>query len=73
MSKIWEDVLGCVRYPDFKGLMFDGVPYDKVVEWLGVEAQEETSYSKEVREMAAATLAELERRWAERQKASERQ
>ncbi|MDR1329876.1 MAG: hypothetical protein LBK23_09785 [Oscillospiraceae bacterium] len=68
MVTIWEEVLGHVRYPDQTGLVFDGTPYDEVVEWLSVEAQEETAYSREVCEIAAATLAELERRWAERQR-----
>jgi hypothetical protein len=69
MATVWEDVLGRVRYPDQTGLVFDGTPYDEVVEWLRVEAREETAYSSEVRKMAVATLAELERRWADRQNA----
>jgi hypothetical protein len=68
MAKVWEDRLDRVKYPDFEGLMFDGIPYDDLAEWLRSEAREE-ALPKEVREMSAATLAELERRWADRQRA----
>jgi hypothetical protein len=66
MSKIDKELLGWVRYPDEQPAGFDDrIPYDDMAE--GLRAQ--TAYPREeIREMAAATLAELERRWAERQK-----
>jgi hypothetical protein len=67
MTKIWEEILGRVKYPDETGLVFDGTPYNEVAEFLSVLANKDDSPS-ERREMAAATLAELELRWAERQK-----
>jgi hypothetical protein len=69
MSKIWEELLGRVRYPDEPPAGFDDrIPYDDVVDGLRKQANED-AWSTEVREMTAATLAELERRWAGRQKA----
>jgi hypothetical protein len=67
MAEIWEEVLGRVKYPDETGLVFDGTPYDEVAEFLCVLANKDDS-PDERREMAVATLAELKRRWVERQR-----
>ncbi|MDR1328805.1 MAG: hypothetical protein LBK23_04320 [Oscillospiraceae bacterium] len=66
MAKVWEDRLERVMYPDFEGLKFDGISYQDLVKWLTTETKE--TFPKEIRETSAATLAELERRWAERQR-----
>jgi hypothetical protein len=68
MSKIDKELLGWVRYPDEQSAGFDDrIPYDDMAEGLRLQ----TAYPREeIREMAVDTLAELERRWADRQKAA---
>ncbi|MDR1064750.1 MAG: hypothetical protein LBL25_00070 [Oscillospiraceae bacterium] len=66
MSKIDKELLGWVLYPDEPPAGFDDrIPYDDMAEGLRLQA---VYPREEIREMAVATLAELERRWAERQR-----
>jgi hypothetical protein len=67
MSQINDEILGWVRYPNEPPAGFDDrIPYDDVAEGFRADAHNDALPS-EVREMAVATLAELERRWADRQ------
>lgn len=64
MSKIDTEFLDRVRYPNEPSEGYDDrLPYEEVAKHLRIQA---ARLNKEVRETAIATLAELERRWADR-------
>jgi hypothetical protein len=62
MAKYLFDIESVI-YPDDNGVHFDGVDYNDAVEWMNVALQSEAT-----RDAAAATLAELQKRWAARQR-----
>jgi len=62
---IINELIDNIRYPDeTDGLYFDAIHYDKIVESLNIRL----SFAKgQVKSDVEDTLAELERRWEERQ------